>query len=133
MRNFKMAVPLAELEAQRDGLKVQISALRDLRPGSLVERYRKCGKRTCHCAQPGDPGHGPSWSLTRGIKGKTATKIIPEVLVPQTREQIAEYDRLRALTRDLVEVSEKICNARIGERRSEDVLKKKKKRRSPLS
>jgi hypothetical protein len=39
--------------------------------------------------------------------GRTATKIIPEALVPQTREQIAEYHRLRDLTRDLVDVNEK--------------------------
>src|SRR5580700_4822209 len=37
--------------------------------------------------------------------GRTATKIIPEALVPQTREQIAEYHRLRDLTRDLVDVN----------------------------
>src|SRR5450432_2351754 len=100
-----MPTPLSELEAQRERLKLRLPGLGDLRPGSLVERYRKCGKSNCHCAQPNDAGHGPSWSLTHDVKGTTMTKVIPESLVPQTREQIAEYQRLRGLTRDLVDVS----------------------------
>jgi hypothetical protein len=119
-----LSTPLSELEARRERLKLQFSILGDLRPGSLVERYRKCGKPNCHCAQPGEAGHGPSWSLTHNVKGKTLTRIIPEALVPQTREQIAEYHRLRDLTHDLVEVNEKICEARIGDRKTEDDSKK---------
>jgi hypothetical protein len=49
--------------------------------------------------------------------------------VPQTREQIAEYQRLRDLIRDLVDVSEKICEARIENRKTEDDSKKNFTRR----
>lgn len=119
-----MSTSLSELEAQRERLKLQLSDLGDLRPGSLVERYRKCGKPNCHCSLPGEPGHGPSWSLTHDVKGKTATRIIPKAFVPQTREHIAEYQRLRHLTSDLVEVNEKICEARIGSGETEGGLKK---------
>ena len=119
-----MPATLSELEAQCDRLKRQLSALGDLRPGRLVQRYRKCGKPNCRCAQPDEVGHGPCWSLTHDVKGKTATRIIPEALVPRTREQIAEYHRLRDLTRDLVEVSEKICEARIQNRKAEHNSKK---------
>lgn len=125
-----MSTSVLELEAQRERLKVQLSGLGDLRPGSLAERYRKCGKPNCHCAQPGQTGHGPSWSLTHDVKGKTTTRIIPETLVPQTREQIAEYHRLRDLTRDLVDVSEKVCEARIESRKTEDESKKNVARRA---
>jgi hypothetical protein len=120
-----MSTSLSELETQRERLKRQLSDLGDLRPGSLVERYRKCGKPNCHCAQPDEPGHGPSWSLTHNVKGKTTTKIIPKAFVPQTREHIAEYQRLRHLTSDLVEVNEKICETRIGSGESEGDLKKR--------
>jgi len=97
---------------------------------SLAERYRKCGKPNCHCAQPDEPGHGPSWSLTHDVKGKTTTRIIPKAFVPQTREHIAEYQRLRRLTSDLVEVNEKICEARIGSGETEGDLKKRLARRA---
>ena len=124
-----MSTPLSELETQREHLKLKLSGLGDLRPGSLVERYRKCGKPNCHCAQPDDAGHGPSWSLTHDVKGRTATKVIPESFVPQTREQIAEYRRLRELTRALVGVNEKICEARIKGGKAEDASKKNFARR----
>ena len=125
-----MSASLSELEAQRERLKQQLSDLGDLRPGSLVERFRKCGKPNCHCARPGEPGHGPSWSLTHDVKGKTATKIIPKAFVPQTREHIAEYQRLRHITSELVTVNEQICEARIESGETEDGLKKNAARRT---
>ena len=125
-----MPASLAELEAQRERLKLQLSGLGELRPGSLVERFRKCGKPNCHCARPGEPGHGPSWSLTHDVKGKTATKIIPKAFVPQTREHIAEYQRLRHITSELVTVNEQICEARIESGETEDGLKKNAARRT---
>jgi len=125
-----MPASLAELEAQRERLKLQLSGLGDLRPGSLVERFRKCGKPNCHCARPGEPGHGPSWSLTHDVKGKTATKIIPKAFVPHTREHIAEYQRLRHITSELVTVNEQICEARIESGETEDGLKKNAARRT---
>lgn len=96
---------------RRDEIRDELARVGDLRPGSLVGRYRKCGKPTCHCARVGDEGHGPSWSLTRRVEGRTVTRIIPPAAVPRTREQIAEYRRLRRLTSELVEISEGLCEA----------------------
>jgi len=63
------------------------------------------------------------------VKGKTTTRIIPKAFVPQTREHIVEYQRLRHLTSDLVEVNEKICETRIGSGETESELKKRFARR----
>lgn len=100
-----------ELKRRRDEIRDELGAVGDLRPGSLVGRYRKCGKPNCHCAREEGGGHGPSWSLTRGVGGRTVTRIIPSDAVPRTRQQIAEYQRLRRLTGELVEVSEGLCEA----------------------
>ena len=54
-----------QLRDRRARLRTDLAQVGDLRPGSLVERYRRCGKSTCHCAHKGATGHGPSWSLTR--------------------------------------------------------------------
>lgn len=102
------------LEKRCHEIRTELAALGDLRPGSLVARYRKCGKPNCHCASEQGGGHGPSWSLTRQVDGKTVTKIIPPSAVAQTKEQIAECQRLRQLTRELVEVSEGICEAKLA-------------------
>ena len=48
---------LPELEARRDWLYAQLSAVGDFRRGSVSENYRKCGKLNCACAQPDHPGH----------------------------------------------------------------------------
>lgn len=104
---------LCELSRQRRNLQDQLAALGDLRPGSLTARYRKCGKPTCHCANEGDPGHGPSWSLTWTVEGKTQTRIIPAEAVEQTQAQIAEYRRARTLTRELFEVSTQMCDVQL--------------------
>jgi len=124
---------VVKLEARRQHLRQQLAEVGDLRPGSMIGRYRKCGKPGCRCAQPGARGHGPSWSLTRRVGGKTITKIIPAgPAVERTREQIDECRRFRRLTQEMIEVGEQLCDAamRRGEGLSAD--KKKGFRRSSM-
>ncbi len=102
------------LSRRRNEICEELASIGDLRPGSLVARYRKCGKANCHCAKEEGGGHGPSWSLTRKVAGKTVTKIIPPSAVSQTQEHIAEYRRLRNLTGELVEVSEGLCDLKLS-------------------
>jgi hypothetical protein len=105
---------LEVLQIKRDQLKVRLLELGEMRPGSLVERFRKCGKATCHCAEKQAPGHGPCYSLTHSVEGKTVTRIIPKgAAVERAREQIAEYHRFRDLVRELIAVSEQICDAQM--------------------
>lgn len=46
---------------------------RPMRRGSLTERYQKCGKKSCPCHIDHDARHGPYYSLTRAVGGKTKT------------------------------------------------------------
>jgi len=102
------------LEQQRAHLRDQLASIGDLRPGSLVGRYRRCGKPGCHCAQPGAVGHGPSWSLTRAVRGKTVTQVIPAgPAVTRTQAQLAEYRRFRQLIQAFIEVSTRLCAAQL--------------------
>ena len=126
-------IPLKELEAERERIKAQLAELSDMRPGSLVERYRKCGQPGCRCAREGSRGHGPSWSLTRAVAGKTVTKVIPSGLaVERTREQIKVYRRFRELAQELVELNVRICDRRLQEGSEEtfDAQKNSARRRS---
>lgn len=102
------------LSSRRKEICDELASIGDLRPGSLVARYRKCGKANCHCAKEEGGGHGPSWSLTHKVDGKTVTKIIPPNAVAQTQKHIAEYRRLRKLTGELVEVSEGLCDVMLS-------------------
>jgi len=115
-----MATPaeIDALEKRRKQLLAELAAIGELRPGSLTERYRKCGKPTCHCATEVTGGHGPSFSLSRKVEGKTVTRIIPSAAVAETREQLAEYQRFRGLSAELIEVSERLCDLRLRARQT---------------
>ena len=102
------------LGARREAILRELASIGDLRPGSLFERYRKCGKPGCHCVREGDPRHGPNWVLTARVNGRAVTRSIPDEAVAETQAQIGEYKRLRALTAELVAVSEGLCQARLG-------------------
>lgn len=128
------SLSLQALQLRRDQIKAQLAQIGDMRPGSLVERYRKCGKSSCHCARKDSRGHGPSFSLTRPVRGKTITRIIPKgEAVEQTRSQLAEYRRFRELVRQLVDVSEQICEAELrqGGTAEESDSKKNRARQPP--
>ncbi len=70
-------------------------------PGSLLERHTRCGRSGCRCgAEPALP-HGPYWSWTRKVQGKTRTRYL-------STEQHADYEawfdtakRLRELLAEL--------------------------------
>lgn len=124
---------LASLRLQRDQLTAAIAQIHDMRPGSLVARFRKCGKSSCHCAKKGDKGHGPSYSLTHPVAGKTITHIIPTgPAVDRTREQLDEYHRFRELVQRLVAVSEQICDMQLRQppTSADHNIKKNRARRS---
>lgn len=108
-----LAHTLDALVHRRAALRQELARIGDLRPGNLFSRFRKCGKANCHCAREDDPGHGPLWFLQRQIGNTTKQRSIPAPALEETRRQIAECRRLRALTRELMEVSDAICQLRL--------------------
>jgi hypothetical protein len=105
--------PLPELEKRRSELLLQFTRLNDLRPGSVTGLVRRCGKPSCHCAQPDDPGHGPTLRLTYKVRGKTISETLPTPqAVRKVEHEIAEFRKYQELSRAFVEVNEKICHAR---------------------
>ena len=119
---------LEALREKRDHLTATLAQINDLRPGFLTARFRRCGKPNCHCALKDSPGHGPSYSLTHRVAGKTVTQVIPQgPSVERTKAQLAEYRRFRHLVRELVTVSEQICSVQLREAQPEPKAKTKKK------
>lgn len=128
-----MTISLQTLRDRREQLTASLARVADMRPGFLTARFRKCGKRNCHCAQKDSPGHGPSYSLTHRLAGKTVTQVIPQgPAVEQAKAQVAEYHRFRKLVRELILVSEQICSAQVRETEAlpASAAKKKPLRRS---
>jgi hypothetical protein len=103
---------LQELEQQRAGLLARLAAIGDMRPGSINATYRRCGKPNCACAQPGHRGHGPRWLWTKSASGRTRTRQLSPGEVDKVRAELAAYREFAALSEQIVEVSEAICEAR---------------------
>lgn len=104
---------LEELEAQRARLYEQLADTGDFRRGSVSENYRRCGKPSCHCARPGDPGHGPRYLWTRTVAGRGSRgRQLAAGEVAKVRRELDNYQRFAAVSERIVEVNEAICEAR---------------------
>jgi hypothetical protein len=104
---------LPELEAERERLYAQLSAVGDFRRGSVSENYRRCGKANCACVQPDHPGHGPRFLWTRTARGRgTVGRQLAAGEVEKVRREVARHGEFAALSEWIAEVNEKICEAR---------------------
>lgn len=73
-----------------------LGALREMLPGSFVERKRACGRPNCRCAD-GKSLH-PQYQISVLIDGKPKALNIPASLVEQVREKIEMRRRFDAAT-----------------------------------
>lgn len=125
---------LLELEGKRNVLYGELRSLGEFRRGSISVNFRKCGKPNCVCAQEGHPGHGPQYLWTTTIKGKSYAKSIklgPDM--QKYQEEIARYQTFLKLCDEILQVNERICDARpvvtIQDEKELDDLKKKLRKR----
>jgi len=81
-------------ERQTRGRLVRsLGALREMLPGSFVERRRKCGKPNCRCAD-GKPEHlHLQFLLSAMAEGKLQTFHVPADLAAETRSQVELHHR----------------------------------------
>lgn len=63
-----------------------LGALREMLPGSFVERKRACGRPNCHCAD-GKNLH-PQFQISVLVEGKPKTFNVPARLVEPVRRKI---------------------------------------------
>lgn len=126
-----MPESLATLEQQRSALLSQILGLGDFRSGSITAISGRCGRPNCRCHQPGQPVHGPHYRLTRKVNGKTVSETFSSPAeLRKARCEVETFHRFRELSRQLLEVNEKICHARPVE---DSLSAEEKKRRKQSS
>lgn len=80
--------------AARGRLIRSLGALREMLPGSFVERKRACGRPNCHCAD-GKDLHS-QYQVSVLVEGKPKTFNIPARLVPKVRQQVEMRHRFDA-------------------------------------
>ena len=97
----------ARLRERRRRLVKQVPDLERLLRGSLVERYKKCGKPGCHCLR--SRGHGPATylSVTLG-PGKTRSYYIPEEQRRRIERYLGSYRKLREVVEDIITLNREL-------------------------
>ncbi len=129
-----MSESLATLEIQRTDILSQILQVGDLRSGSISAISGRCGKPNCRCHQPGQPAHGPNYRLTKKVNGKTVSETFSSPAQRRkAQREVEAFHRFRELSRELLDVNEKICRLRPVEETLTPQEKKRPKRSSRKS
>src|ERR1700723_441939 len=109
--------PEPDLEL-RGKLIRSLGALREMLPGSFVERKRACGRPNCHCAD-GKQLHS-QYQISILIDGKPKALNIPAELVEKVREKIE-------MRRRFEDAAATICGVNIKRFLKEKLKEKKEK------
>jgi hypothetical protein len=96
--------PAVALRKQRKALLQQLPPLQAILRGSLIERYKRCGKPGCKCAE--GPGHGPKYYLSVSYPGRRPQMdYVPQESCAQTTEFLANYRRAREILEAICEIN----------------------------
>ena len=99
--------PTAALRKRRNALLRQLPPLQAILRGSLIERYKRCGKPGCKCAV--GPGHGPKYYLSVSYPGlRPQMDYVPQELYAQTAEFLDNYHRAREILEAICEINREL-------------------------
>jgi hypothetical protein len=86
-----------------------------MRRGSLSERTIKCSKPSCACAQDSKARHGPYYSFTHAVRGKTHSRFLTTEQADLVRQQIDAGRKFRGHVDALWEACEEWADNRLAE------------------
>jgi hypothetical protein len=100
-----------KLEQQRQSLLQQLSGLRQLRRGSLIEQFL-----TVKHSDGSEVKHGPYPLLTRKEGKKTVSRRLSDpAVVPLYRQQIQDLRRFESVVDQLVRVGEQLSDLAVAQ------------------
>jgi hypothetical protein len=101
----------AAFRKRRNTLVRRLPPLRSILRGSLIERYKPCGKPGCKCAE--GPGHGPKYYLSISYPGqRPKMDYVPQEAAGQAAEFLANYQRTRELLEQICEINRELLHRR---------------------
>lgn len=107
----KQSAQAKRLLEQRRVLAAELPPFAEIVRGSLVTRYRRCGKATCHCAR--GRGHGPAHYLVVTLQaGRTQQILLSEDMLPVARQFLDNYKRWWAALEKVSEVNRRLLRLR---------------------
>ena len=103
----------ATLERQIEKLKLELSAIGDMRPGSLSTQYNVCGKAGCRCKAMPPVKHGPYYQVSYTRKGKSSSKFVKKEDLPEVRKQLKNYARMKLLIERWIDLATELSTLRL--------------------
>jgi hypothetical protein len=91
----------ARAQRRRDTITAEIAALGWVLPGSLTERFTRCGNPTCRCRAEPPQLHGPYTTWTRKVDNKTVTRTLTAEQAERYQPWFDNARRLRELLAEL--------------------------------
>ena len=107
-------------------LASQIAEAKPMRRGSVSERYVKCNKPGCPCADDADGRHGPYYSISRVVKGRTQSRWLGAEQAKVVREQVEAGQQFRRHVEEYWQACEQWADAQLEgpEATSQEAAKK---------
>lgn len=99
-----------DFEAERQRIMAELGTIGFVLPGSVTERWSRCGNPGCSCHDEPPKLHGPYQTWTRAVKGKTVTRNLTEDQVSRYTPWLDDARRLRKLVSELKELSLRAAN-----------------------
>ena len=79
--------------------------------GSLIERYIRCGKPGCRCAQ--GRGHGPKYYLSVSYSGRRPQQeYVPQRYQRQVKEFLANYQKAKMIFEEISDINREFLRRR---------------------
>jgi hypothetical protein len=104
--------------------------VRLMRRGVLTERRVTCSKPGCPCGHDPEARHGPYFSLTRAVRGRTKTRLINAEAAVVVRQQIEEGRMFRAEIEAYWQACERYADEELDDVRAAEAEKGGSRRRS---
>lgn len=76
-------------------LAQELADPKPMRRGSLTERYVKCNKTSCPCGESDDDRHGPYYSVSRVVEGRTKSRWLKSGVLDTVQLQIENGQQFR--------------------------------------
>ena len=101
----------SSLRHRRTNLLRQLPPLDAIVRGSLIERYKRCGKPGCKCAK--GRGHGPKYYLSISRTGKhPQMDYVPQAYQEQVKQFLANYQHARTILDEICAINRELLRRR---------------------
>ena len=99
------------LRRRRTTLIKNLPPLEAILRGSLIERYKRCGKPGCKCSE--SRGHGPKYYLSVSKpKQKPEMDYIPLDYQTQVTEYLENFRQIKTILEELCEINRELLKRR---------------------